>query len=250
MRLKRVLALTLVLCLFCGCAGAEGGDIFGSIGSWFSQAWEDTSKWVSQAWQDTSKWAEQAWKDVSAWTEQAWKDSSEWVSQAWKDSSEWVSVNWNSFIAWVNSITAENPYGWIQNVVTKNGTAAYDEFAALRAFLAENPDAEQVRAKVYAYMTELQIREEDRDTLWNMLDKWAGEKGLLTEQVGKLALPFVVRLKIEGGNAIGTAVTISGPIAGQYVMTIMESQNPGSKEQADARLNMLKSALEALKKPE
>lgn len=250
MRLKRVLALTLVLCLLWGCAGAEGGDLFGSIGSWFSQAWEDTSKWASQAWKDTSKWAEQAWKDVSAWTEQAWKDSSEWVSQAWKDSSEWVSVNWNNFIVWVNSITAENPYGWIQDVVTKYGSAAYDEFASLRAFLAGNPNAEQVRAKVYAYMAELQIREEDQDTLWNMLDKWAGEKGMLAEQAGKLALPFIARLKIEGGNAIGAAVTLSAPIAGQYVMTIMESQNPGSKERADARLNMLMSALDALKKPE
>ena len=84
MKVKRTTAVLLSFCLMVSCAYAEsGGDVLESIGGWFSQAWEDTSKWAEQALDDASKWAEEVWKDAPAWIENAWGDASKWIEQAW-----------------------------------------------------------------------------------------------------------------------------------------------------------------------
>ena len=272
--MKRFISILLVLCLGFPTAFAEEEkpkSVWDSIGGWFnqaaedtadwaSQAWEDTSEWAGQAWEDTSEWATnawgdvsvwavQAWSDVSAWTVQAWDDSSKWVSKAWADSSNWAVTNWDHFIVWVNTIASGDPYSWVKDVVLDNGILAYDEYADVRSFLNSNPSLDQIRQKYDSSLSELSLLNEDKDILWNMIQQWSNENGLGMEQTSKLALPFLIRLLIEGENVIGEGAEFSGPVVGQYLLTIMEAMNLDSTGTADMRLKILHASLEGLTRP-
>ena len=272
--MKRFISLILVLCLAIPSAFAEEekpNSVWDSIGGWFSQAaedtadwasqaWEDTSEWAGQAWEDTSEWATnawgdvsawatQAWSDVSAWTVQAWNDSSKWVSQAWVDSSNWAVTNWDHFIVWVNTVASGDPYSWVKDVVLDNGILAYDEYAKVRSFLDSDPSIDQIRQKYDEELSELSLLNEDKDILWNMLQQWTSENGLVMEQTSKLALPFLSRLLIEGEPVIGDGAEFSGPVVGQYLLTILEAMNLDSSGTADMRLKILHASLDGITRP-
>lgn len=229
-------------------------------GTWASHAWKDTSEWAGQAWQDTSKWATnawgdvsawagQAWADISAWTIQAWNDSSKWVARAWSDSSSWVETNWDHFIVWANMIAVGNPYSWISDAVLENGILAYDEYVEMLTFLDGNPSPDELHQRYDGALTELSMLNEDKTVLWQMLQEWSEKKGLSTEQTSKLALPFLARLLIEGETVIGEDAPLSGPVVGQYLLTILEAMNLDSAGKADMQLKILHTALEGLTRP-
>ena len=272
--MKRFISLILVLCLTLSLAFAEEEkpkSVWDSIGGWFgqaaedtadwaSQAWEDTSEWAGQAWNDTSEWAThawgdvsawaiQAWSDVSAWTVQAWNDSSKWVSQAWTDSSNWAVTNWDHFIVWVNTVASGDPYSWVKEVVLDNGILAYDEYAEIRTFLDSAPSIDQIHQKYDEDLSELSLLNEDKGILWNMLQQWTSENGLGMEQTTKLALPFLSRLLIEGESVIGDGAEFSGPVVGQYLLTILGAMNLDSSGTADMKLKILHASLEGITRP-
>ena len=252
MRIKRVIALALAVSMFVGVAFAEDKQqqsIFDSIGGWFSQAWDDSSKWVTHAWEDSSAWVVQAWSDVSDWTAQAWDDSSKWVSQAWADTSEWASVNWDNFIVWVNVLTSGDPYSWIKDVVIDNGVLAYDAYAELRSFINEKPNADQLHQKYDAVFSELSLLDQDKAKLWETLQEWSDAKGLPIELSSQLALPFLLRLVIEGESVIDENAVFSGPVVGQYLLTILDAMNLDSTGTAEMRLKILCVSLDGLTRP-
>ena len=230
------------------------------VSEWSSQAWDDTLTWTTQAgndiatWAaqagvDISAWSSQAWKNISAWTAQAWVDSSEWVSQAWKDSSEWTSTNWDNFILWVNTTVAGKPYSWITETVLDNGILAYENYSEIRTFLENNPNVEQIHEKYNEQLSELSILNEDKDILWDMLAKWSDDQGLPLVKTSKLALPFLTRLLVEGEAAIGDDAEFSGPVVGQYLLTVLESMDLKSADRADMHMKMLNASLEGLTRP-
>ena len=283
--MKRFVSLLLVLCLIFPTALADNEkskSVWDSIGGWFSQAaedtadwasqtWDDTSEWAGQAWKDTSEWAgqawndtsewatnawgdvsawaTQAWNDVSAWTVQAWDDSSKWVSQAWSDSSNWAVTNWDHFIVWVNTIASGDPYSWIKNVVLDNGVLAYDEYIDVRSFLDSKPNLDHIYQKYDSMLSELSLLNEDKDILWDMIQQWSKDNGLTMEQTSKLALPFLARLIIEGEKVIDDSAEFSGPVVGQYLLTILEAMNLNSATKADMQLKILHASLEGLTRP-
>ena len=217
--------------------------------AWTSRASEDVSTWISQAGLNISAWTTQALKDVSAWTAQAWIDSSKWVSQAWANSSDWTSENWDNFILWINTIAAGKPYAWISDTMLDNGILAYDLFADIRAFLHENPNVNQIKEKYDIQLSELSLLNEDKEVLWNMLQQWSEEHDLSLMQTTKLALPFLTRLLIEGESVIGENAEFSGPVVAQYLLTVLESMDLKSDEQANMHLKMLNASLESLTRP-
>lgn len=272
--MKRFVSLLLVICLALPTAFAEENQpksVWDSIGGWVNQAVEDTADWASQAWEDTSEWtgqalqdtsdwaatawgdvsawATQAWKDVSAWTVQAWNDSSKWVSQAWADSSNWATTNWDYFIVWVNTIASGDPYSWLKDDILDHGILAYDEYAEVRALLNSDPSTDQLRQKYIDTLSELSLLNEDKETLWNLIQQWSEENGLSIEQTSKLALPFLTRLIIVGENAIGEGAEFSGPVVAQYLLTILEEMKLDSTGTADMRLKILHASLEGLTRP-
>ncbi|MBQ8080441.1 MAG: hypothetical protein IJ240_00935 [Clostridia bacterium] len=272
--MKRIVSLLLVFCLVVSTAFAEEekqSSLLDSVGGWFSQAtestsnwasqaWEDASDWTSQAWKDTSNWATQAWDDVSAWSIQAWNDVSEWTIQAWTDSAKWISqrwdgattwtaANWDHFIVWLTTVAAGSPYAWIKDVVLDHGILAYDAFAKVRSFLNSQPSIEQIRESYDEALSELSLINEDKDILWDMLQQWSEEKGLSIDQTAQLALPFLTQLVVAGEPVIGPDVKFSGPVVGQYLLTVLEAMKLNSTDAADMRLKILHAALESLTRP-
>ncbi len=265
------------VCFFlCICYSAVHADdekkgLWGSIGGWFSQAGSDISDWTSQAWEDTSMlatqagsdvaawtaqagvdisaWATQAWKDVSAWTMQAWADSSKWVSKAWKDSTDWTSTNWDNFILWINTVATGKPYSWITETVLDNGILAYENYAEIRLFLESDPNIDQVHKKYNELLSELSLLNEDKEILWNMLQQWSKDQNLPLLKTSKLVLPFLTRLLVEGESAIGDDAEFSGPVVGQYLLTVLESMDLKSSDKADMHMRMLNASLEGLTRP-
>lgn len=251
MKLKKFFAFLLAFCLLFSAASAEQVDIFSSIGNWFGQAVKDAGKWVSQAWEDSTKWVNQALDDSGKWVAQAWEDSSKWVSQAWTDSSKWVADNWTGFLTWVKTITWDNPYTWIPTVVQEKGAAAYDEYAAFKAFLAGGPDAAAVRGEFAKRLAALSLAQEEQDSVWNVLAKWAEDKKIPQEKAALLAIPCLVRLNLLGKSVLGLGDNdrLTAPMVAQYQLTILEAMQVNSAEDAEARLNALRSTLDQLAKP-
>lgn len=280
MKLKRVVALSLVFCMVISSALSENlwngigewiNDATNNVGNWAGQAWEDTSEWADQAWQDTSAWANQAWLDTSelanqawldtsAWVDQAWKDSVEWltqawndsatwVSQAWTDSSTWISTNWNHFGIWITTTLTQSPYSWVNDMVVRDGILAYDGFSNIRSFLAQKPSEKQVRAKYDELLSELSLLEDDKDILWNMMQDWANEKSLSFLQVAEIALPFVQKLIIQGSTAIGDDAIFSGPVVAQYLITILNSIKLDSIDIANEWIKILGTTLDGMTRP-
>ena len=227
--LKRWVSLVLILCLVSSVAFAEGGnkDIFGQIGDWFSQAWKDTTEWVAQAWDDSSKW----------------------ISQAWQDSTAWVAGNWSAFTIWVRTVTSENPYSWIRDMVLDEGILAYDSYVEIRDFIASNPDASAIKDKLFAKLSEQSLLNEEKDKIWEIFESWSAEHHVKAEQIALLSIPFVERLNIIGVESLGTDIEISGPSIAQYLITILEAMNINGHEDAEARINALKNSLGNLTRP-
>ncbi|QUA52201.1 hypothetical protein [Aristaeella lactis] len=273
LKIKRIIAIILSACLMCSvaCAEEKSKTVFDSVGGWFDQAWKDSSDWVGQAWDDSSKWVGQAWDDSTKWVGQAWDDSSKWVSQAWNDSTKWVgkawedssrwasqawqdsttwaAKNWSNFVIWLKTITSDNPYSWIRDMVLEEGIIAYDDYVSIRTFLSENPDPFAIRKKCYDTLSVFSLLNEEKDILWDMFSRWAEEHKITAEQVGILAIPFLERLNIKGEEALGEDIDITGPAIAQYIITILEAMNINSHEDAESRIKALRSSLDNLTRP-
>ena len=271
--MRRIVCILLSICLLFSSAIAEESptNVLDSIGGWFSQAAEDTADWASQAWEDTTNWAAQswddvsswtantwgdistwtiqAWHDVSSWTVQAWTDSTKWVEQTWNSSAAWVTANWDHFIVWVNKIASGDPYAWMQDSILNTGILAYDNYVSLRTFLATDPDPNQIRHQYETVLLDLSCLAEDTDILWNMLQQWAESKSLSVDKITTLGLPYLIRLKSEGESAIGENVLFSGPVVAQYLITILETLSVETDADADMKIKILKSSLDAISRP-
>jgi hypothetical protein len=220
-----------------------------STGGWFHRAVEHVSNWLSQVQEDTSALVNQTRNDVSTWTAQVWDNSSKWISQTWTESSNWAVTNWDHFIVWVNTALSGDPYSWVKNVVLDNGVLAYDGYAKIRSFLAKNPSLDEIRQTYDEALSELSLLNKDKDIIWGMIQGWTEEKGLTMEQTSRLALPFLTRLLIEGESVINDDVAFSGPVVGQYLLTILEAMNLDSIGKADMQLKILQASLEGLTRP-
>lgn len=230
-------------------AGEWISQVAEDTSEWFSQAANDTANWLTNAWSDTSQWAEQVWKDSSAWISQAWNDSSAWVSQAWVDSSNWVSANWSQFVIWINTLTADNPYSWINDDVMAEGILAYDQYVELRKFLSGNPDVDQIHEKCKEKTARLSLLDEDIELIWNTVKAWSNENSIPFSEAMIIVLPFLDRLIVEGSAAIGEGTILSGSVVSKYLMTVLETINIKDFEMRAARINRLMSTLDELTRP-
>ena len=270
---KQIVSFLLIICLLAPNTvyAEENPDIFGSIGDFFGQMADDTANLASGAWDEwsnavvevwdgwsnavidgwngVSSWTIDSWEGISLWTVQAWEDSYAWVVQAWEDSTSMIVGSWDNFILWVNMVISGNPYSWIGDIVLENGILGYDSYASIRSFLDTDPDLEQFRAFYEESLEELSLLKEDRDTLWDMLINWAEEKELSPLQIAEIAMPFLERLVIEGESAIGQDVIFSGPVIGQYLITILETMNLDSSGTAEMKCKIFRNTLDGLTRP-
>ena len=100
--MKRFALILLILSISFSIAFAEEEkpkSVWDSIGGWFNQAVEDTSKWASQAVEETTSWVSNAATDAWNWTTGAANDAWNWTTGATNDAWNWTvrtaSNTWN-----------------------------------------------------------------------------------------------------------------------------------------------------------
>ncbi len=276
--MKRILAISLALCLAMPAAAfaeeqTREPDFVDTVGSWFDRAVSDVSDWASQAWKDTAEWADhaledasawasRAWTDASAWIDGAWGDASKWVEQAWNGSSEWVTEIWGDVSAWAvrtfdsasgtvsawweetfNTVTekADDPWSWITEEAKGNKAFAQNAEKVKQAVTAEGADAEaRVKETFDALMAELGHTAEDSQKVWDTVRAYAAEKGIDPLTAAKLALPYLLKLTVDGGTASGGIPAVA---VAQYLTAIAEKQGTVTGDSADALLKQLTEAL-------
>ena len=248
---KRILSLLVAFSLITPNAVYAGEDksIWDTIADFFGQTVEDTTSLAADAWDDASTKADDAWNDLTSWTARAWEDSSSRVAKAWDDSKTRIAGRWDDFILWANVAASGNPYSWMDETVAENGIRGYDRLEGIRTFLEGDPDLEQIHARCEEALDELSLSKEDRNTLWKMLTRWSEEKKLPPARTAEIALPFLERLVIEGESVIDGDVVFSGPVIGQYLMTILTAMGLDSAEAADLSVKLLSNTLAELKNP-
>ncbi len=245
MKIKRIIAVTLVLCLLSSCAMAS---IFDDFGKWAESAWNDASKWAEQAWNDASKWGEQAWKDAPAWIENAWGDASKWVEQAWNDSAKWLEGIWGDVSKWANE--QNHSAAWWQKTfddVTKEADNAWKWIEAETQETRETikkavSDAGNSIDSAYTEQLEkLNLGKEDIAKVLETLEAYAKEKGIPTVVLKTMLLPYLVKLTADrkaNGNQSIPAVAVA-----QYLIGVFEKNQAKTEEQINQVINTLKESL-------
>lgn len=276
MLIKKLVAVLLSVCIFVSVAYAEVGEnVLDSIGNWFGQAWEDSSKWAEQAWEDSSKWTEQAWNDASKWVEQAWKDASAWLENAWGDASKWIEQVWNDaspklieiwgdVSTWAtgvyNSVTESVSAWWIDTFkkVTETKDQAWSWIKStsedIRSKIVENyllllakvqngsSNGEKSKEEVYTdLLKKLNLNDADIVKVLQTIKVYADQNGITVESLEEIMLPYLVQL-IEDASLAQNGQIPAIAVA-QYLTGIMVEEGIGSEEDAQRMINTLKETL-------
>lgn len=235
-----MLILLTVICSIGLCSFAEEtdkqGGFFNSIGSFFSDTWNDTTDWVGDAWEDTTQWIEGAWDNTTDWINGAWGDASGWINQAWDGSSAWVSDIWGDVSGWVSetvtpwwvntfdTVTEDSKYTleWVRE-------SAYDLKANGTEFFVRVKDAvsvtdefedERVKEVILALLAKLNINGTDADKVWDTIVAYSEQKGLSPTSIGKISIPYIIKLCSD--NADNITADIPALAVAQYLTGIIE----------------------------
>lgn len=265
MLIKKLVAVLLSVCIFVSVAYAEDSEnVLDSIGNWFGQAWEDSSKWAEQAWDDASKWAEQAWKDAHAWLENAWGDASKWIEQMWNDASPKLNEIWGDVSSWAtgvyNSVTGDVSAWWTETF--KKVTEAKDQAWGwikstsedVRAKIIEkylelfskgqngSSDSDKTMEEEYTdLLKKLNLNDDDVVKIMETIKVYADQNGIAVETLEEIMLPYLVML-IEDASLAQNGQIPAIAVA-QYLTGIMVEEGIGSEEDAQRMINTLKEAL-------
>ena len=234
MKIKRLFAFAVVLCLLIPVAKAENQEssLFDSIGEWIEQAWNDASKWISQAGQDTSSWAERAWGDASKWVEQAWNDSSKWMTDIWDNVSDWTAATYNSAAGtvstwWTDTFnkvteTKNNIWEWIgkeSQEVKEQIRQKYDYInTAARNSIS---DAEKkIQSTFWDLLKQLNLKTEDIQKVTETIKAYAAEKGISLAPLEEFLMPYLIQFALDA-QAHGINI-IPPEIVAQYLTGVTE----------------------------
>ena len=263
MKLKRTLALCLVLCLFSSFAYAEGEKEGGSVLDWLKQAWEDTSAWAVGTWDDASKWVGQAWVDSSTWASGAWSDASEWIAHAWDDSTTWVTDIWGEASNWVSDTygsvsdsvskwwvetfaavtkTKDNIWGWIGEQSQQLRLTLKEEYGKAIMALQEGVSSagESIQNACIELLKKMNLDMVDILKILETITVYAGKIGIPSELVEGIMLPYLVKLAEDSGMMEKPIPAIE---TAQFLIGVFEEIGVTTGEQAQELVNSLAETL-------
>ncbi|MBR3334617.1 MAG: hypothetical protein IKG23_10035 [Clostridia bacterium] len=265
MKVKWTTAVLLSLCLMVSCAYAEsGGDVLESIGGWFSQAWEDTSKWAEQALDDASKWAEEVWKDAPAWIENAWGDASKWIEQAWNKAFPKLTEIWGDVSGWAdgvyNSVTEtvsawwpdtfrkvteakDKAWGWIQSASEEVRTKITEKYLQLLSEEGkeESDGGKPTEEACRDLLKKLNLSDDDIGKVLETVRVYADQNGISVETLEQIMLPYLVQLAEDASSSQDGQIPAIA--VAQYLTGIMVEKGIGTEEDARRMVNILKETL-------
>lgn len=263
--MKKLAAFFLVVILWCSSISfslaeeeQKTGRIFDSIGSFFTDTWNDASTWAEGAWNDTTKWVDDAWKDATAWISGAWGDASKWVEQAWNDSSAWVSNIWGDATSWVsdtvstwwtstfNTVTedSKNAWAWLQDKADGLKAQGTDLLEGAKAAVASFGDSAEgkVKESIFAMLVKLGVNETDSEKVWATIQAYAEQKGIFPIAAAKLSIPYLLQLCADSADQ-ANGNNIPAVAVAQYLTGIIEKLGVNDNAAADERVSQLNDTL-------
>ena len=241
MKLKRTLAISLVLCLLSTFAFAEGEKEDGSVLDWLKQAWEDTSSWASGAWGDASKWIVQAWDDSSTWVTEIWGDASAWVSDTYGSVPDSVGKWWVETFAAVTK-TKDNIWGWIGEQSQQLRSTLKEEYSKAITALQEGVSGagESIQNACIELLKKMNLDMADILKILETITVYAGKIGIPSELVEGIMLPYLVKLAEDSGMMEKPIPAIE---TAQYLIGVFEEIGVTTGEQAQELVNSLAETL-------
>lgn len=270
--MKKFVALFLAAVLFCSTASftfaedeEKSDGFFDSVGSFFSDtwndatdwvegAWDDSTEWVEGAWDDSTKWIEGAWNDTTAWLDGTWGDASKWIGQAWNKSSAWVSNIWGDASGWVsdtaipwvvdtfNSIISDDSddvWEWMQKEKDHLMEPGIDLINKVKtAITSEDDDTEEkLKTTIFVMLDMLGIVETDAEKVWETITADAEQKGISPISLAKIAIPYLLRLC---ANSSDQAIkSIPAKAIAQYITGVIEKLGVKDNAMADELVQQL-----------
>lgn len=266
-----VLIIALVVICNCVCSGLaeeESGGLFGSIGSFFSSAWDDVSDWTETAWDDATSWVETAWDDAASWTEGAWGDASSWVTKAWNDTASWATDIWGDVSTWTTEAyssasesvstwwvetfstvtdTSKDVWVWLQETASGLSTEKKAYLERINAIISSGEETtdEAVEELFDELLNEMGITGSDVEKVWQSVKAYAENKGISALEATKLSLPYLFQLAVDEQSELNRDIP---PIAiAQYLTGIIEKLGVESNEIADKLIISLHEVLGEIK---
>jgi len=259
--MKRLISSVLILsclCLMPSTTLAEEEskpNLFESIGTFFSNTWNDVSSWTGDRWSDFTTWVSGAWGDASKWVTQAWSDSSAWVTDIWGDASNWVVESYESasgtISAWwaetFNQVTDtnENAWTWLRESASVMDAQNRSLLYQIRDVLCSSEGTDEKSKEVfYALLTHLGASGSDADKVWETIQAYSEQKGISTMSAVQISLPYLLQLKIDSeaeANSSIPAVAVA-----QYLTAIIEKMGISSESIATDYVDQLLVVLQEM----
>ena len=203
MKIKRFIAMTLVLCLVSSFAFAEENE--GSVLDWLRNAWEDTKNWTENAWNDTTTWTGDAWNNVKGW----WVDTFQTVTDKTNGALEWVGNESEAFKS-----TLKEKY-------TDIAAAAKDGIANA---------GESIKNVYEDLLKKLNLNEIDTAKILETLKVYADKIGVSVTTVAAALLPYLVKIVIE---STVTGKSIPAVAVAMFLTAVIDKLDVTTEEQAE-----------------
>ncbi len=236
----------------------KSGGILDSIGSFFTNTWNDASTWIEGVWEDTTEWADGAWKDATTWISGAWGNASVWVEQAWNKSSTWVSGIWGDATSWVSNTVStwwantfytvtedsNNVWAWLQDKADGLKAHGTDLLESAKTAIASADDEveENVKELIFAMLVKLGINETDSEKVWNTIKAYAEQKGISSLSAAKLSIPYLLQLCADSADQADENCIPAVAVA-QYLTGIIEKLGVNDNDYANELVSQLNETL-------
>lgn len=257
--MKRLISSVLILSYLCLTPSTTFAEeeskpnLFESIGTFFSNTWNDVSSWTGDRWSDFTSWVSGAWGDASRWVSQAWNDSSAWVTDIWGDASNWVVESYESasgtISAWwaetFNQVTDtnENAWTWLREsaaVMDAQNSSLLDQIKDVLC----SSEATEKKEMFYTLLAHLGASGNDADKVWETIQVYSEQKGISTMSAVQISLPYLLQLKIDSeAEANGSIPAVA---VAQYLTAIIEKMGLSSESVATDYVDQLLVVLQEL----
>jgi len=255
MKIKRFIAITLVICLVSSFAFAEEEQ--GSVLDWLRNAWEDTKTWAGDTLDEAKQVSGDLWDSVKSWIGEKWGSASEWVEKTWNSSSDWITNIWGDASTWVtdtyNSVSESVGAWWIDvfNTVTEKTDKAMEwvgnESEAFKSMLSEKYKdistaagdsianaGESIKKTYDDLLKKLNLEDVDIEKILETIRQYAAMINVSAETVATALLPYLVKLVIE---STVTGKSIPAVAVAMFLTAVVNKMDITTAEQAQQVVN-------------
>ena len=255
MKIKRPIAIGLVICLISSFAVAE--DDKGSVLELLRNAWDETKTWTADIWNEVITSTDDAWNNVKHWVGNTWGSASEWVEKTWNSSSDWIFTIWGDTSTWISDeydkATESVSAWWVDtfNDVTEKTDVAMEwvgkESEVFRSTLNETyknitstakediaNTGESIKSTYEELLRKLNFSDIEIEKIIETINEYAAMIGLPVGSIAVALLPYLVKLVIQSTM---TGKSIPAVAVAMFLTAVIDKLDITTERQAEQLVN-------------